>query len=121
VVQCGDCEDKGDIKFGKVECYVWFHHSCVAYNPSDFSSNRVFICSACTERALFNATVDGKENLRSRWYSKKYPSRLEEEIVFSEELIPKKIDPLVPRSKFQFSQQYLMLFGSSKIQEILNI
>jgi hypothetical protein len=29
--------------------------------------------------------------------SKKDPSRLEEEIVFSEESIPKKIVPLVPR------------------------
>jgi hypothetical protein len=36
-------------------------------NPSDYSSNRVFICSAFTEGALFNATIDGKENLRSRW------------------------------------------------------
>jgi hypothetical protein len=66
MVQCGDCEDKGDIKFGKVGCHEWFHNSCIAHNPSDYSSNRVFICSARTEGALFNATIDGKENLKSR-------------------------------------------------------
>jgi hypothetical protein len=52
MVQCGDYEDKGDIKFGKVGCHEWFHHSCVAHSPSDYGTNRVFICSACTEGAL---------------------------------------------------------------------